>query len=829
MELLAPAGNREALYAAIENGADAVYLGGKSFSARQSAENFSDEEIVRALEYAHLKQGKIYVTINTLIDQEEFRAALDYAWNLYSMGVDALIVQDLGFMQALRQLLPGLRLHASTQMTVHNTEGMQFVEGQGIKRAVLARELSLQEIKEIKERARELEIEVFVHGALCFSYSGQCLFSSMVGGRSGNRGRCAQPCRMPYELYSLDSGKAFHTADAGPYILSPSDLCLIDYLPELQSIGVNSLKIEGRMKRPEYVAVVTRAYREVLDLSSEKDSYRPGPAVRERLLKIFNRSFSSGYFIFEPNKFLSSKRPNNRGVYVGRVIAQDKNLLTSVKLSDRITLGDGLEYWVKHGKNPSHTVKTMKVGGVSVTSAQAGEIAEFKLEQRVYPHDRVFKTHDEEIIAQAQKSLERAESEKIRVDVRAVLKAGEPLKLIMRDEKGQEIIEYSQSPALQAKNQPLDEALLKSKIDRLGNTPFYLGSFELQADADLIVPFSEINETRRLAVESLKTLTLNLNRPSRQEMGTFSQGRGQFLALEPGLKAYPKPQLSIAVSGLDQAYAAAKNGADTVYLDLAGIGPQPRFTISGLRKIKEYAQSYNCQLVPALPKILKTGEFQEFMELKAAGFKEILAGNPGSMHWAWNHELKVRADYSMNIFNPYTLRFLKQLGVEKACISPELNYNRLKAMPDLSGAEVIVHGEVILMTSQYCILPGLLSPGTGGGCPGLCHQNRYSIKDQRGYIFPIATDRYCRFYVFNSRTLCMIDDLDKVLDLRVGGIRIEARRSGEEEVIKLIKLYRQALEDVVDSNYKQLHSYREELEQNAPSPFTRGHYYRGVI
>ncbi|NLO20631.1 MAG: U32 family peptidase [Syntrophomonadaceae bacterium] len=828
MELLAPAGNREALHAAIENGADAVYLGGKSFSARQSAANFSDEEIVRALEYAHLKQRKIYVTLNTLIDQEEFRVALDYAWSLYNIGIDALIVQDLGLMKALRQLLPGLRLHASTQMTVHNLEGIKFLEQQGIKRVVLAREMSLQEIQEIKGAAKDLEIEVFVHGALCLSYSGQCLFSSMVGGRSGNRGRCAQPCRMPYELHSLDSGKAFHTPDAGPYILSPSDLCLIDYLPELQSIGVNSLKIEGRMKRPEYVAVVTRAYREVLDLTREKDSFRPGPAVRERLLKIFNRSFSSGYFVFDRNKFLSSKRPNNRGVYAGRVTAQDQNLITSVKLSDRIALGDGLEFWVKHGKNPSCTVKNMMVGGVPVTFAQAGEMVELKLDQRVYPHDRVFKTHDEEIIAEAQSTMGRAESNKIRVDVKAVLKAGKPLKLIMRDEKGQEVIEYGQSPAQPAKNQPLDEGLLKDKIDRLGNTPFYLGSFELQADADLIVPFSEINETRRLAVESLKTISLNLNRPSGEEADSFRQGRGRLLALGPGVKNHAKPQLSIALSGLDQAYAAAKNGADIIYLDLAGIGPQPRITTQGLKQIKEYAQSYGCQLIPALPRIQKTSEFQDFKELKTAGFEEILAGNLGSMYWAWNHELKVRADYSMNIFNPYTLGFLQELGVEKACISPELNYNRLKAMPDLSGAELIVHGEVILMTSQYCVLQGLLSSGLGG-CTGLCHQDRYAIKDQRGYIFPIATDRYCRFYVFNSRTLCMIDDLDKIMSLGAGGIRIEARRSREEEVVQVITLYRQALEDLVSNSNKQLHAYREELERSASSPFTRGHYYRGVI
>lgn len=828
MELLAPVGNREALYAAIENGADAVYLGGKNFSARQSAENFSDQEIARAVEYAHGKNRKVYVTINTLIDHEEFGACLDYAWKLHVMGVDAVIVQDVGLMRALTQVLPELRLHASTQMTIHNAEGVKFLEKQGIKRVVLAREMTLAEIQKIKSQVHAAEIEVFVHGALCFSYSGQCLFSSMVGGRSGNRGRCAQPCRLPYDLYSLDTQAPINTADKGRYLLSPSDLCLIDYLPELRDIGVNSLKIEGRMKRAEYTAVVTRAYREVLDIMKAEPAFRPARQVRERLLQIFNRSFSSGYFVFDRNEYLSSKRPNNRGVYTGRVISQDKDLIASVRLSQRISLGDGLEIWVKKGKNPSFIVKGMKVNGLPAASAEAGETAEFKLDRIVSPHDRVFKTHDQELVSEAMGSIKNAEAAEVQVDIKAILTPGQPLQLILNDERGHQIIEYGQVNARVAENKPLEEAVIRSKIERLGNTPFYLGSFECQIDGDLIIPFSDINETRRRAVERLKELRLNIQRPSSQARDSFRQRKACFFTLDKPGKQADKPELTIAVSGLDQAYAAAKSGVDTLYLDLAGIGQKERISIDQLLAIKDYSARHGCRFIPALPRIQKPSELRVWEGLKAAGFDTLMTPNIGSLYWAQKREIKIRADYSFNIFNPYSLRFMLQQGSERVCLSPELNFNRLKNMGSLRQAELMVHGDVILMTSQYCMLQGILRDESGS-CPGLCRRDRYGIRDDKGYIFPVDTDTSCRFYVFNSRTLCMIDDLDKIIGLGVGGLRIEARHAQEQEVVQLLGMYRQALEEIGADSSRPPSWYREELERKAAAPLTRGHYYRGVI
>jgi len=827
MELLAPAGTMDAFKAAIENGADAVYLGGKNFSARQSAGNFSEAEIAQAVEYARLRDRKVYVTVNTLIDNEEFAPVLDYAWNLYCMGVDALIVQDLGLVDALRRAIPGMRVHASTQMTIHNADGACFLEKQGVKRVVMAREMELADIQAVKQAVKAIEIEVFVHGALCYSYSGQCLFSSMVGGRSGNRGRCAQPCRLPYDLYSAHTGEQIKT-DKGRYILSPSDLCLIDYLPELRDIGVNSLKIEGRMKRPEYVAVVTRAYREVLDMLEDTPSFRAGREIKDKLLKIFNRNFSSGYFVFDRESFLSSKRPNNRGVNIGRVVSQDQNYNTVVKVSDTVNIGDGLEIWVQKGKNPTLTVNDMRVNERNVMQAHKGDMVEFSLDKRVFPHDRVFKTHDEQLISEAAASIKDKNDKKIRVDIKVILEENKPLQLILRDEKGNTLEELGSNLVQLAENRPLDEQTLRGKIDRLGNTPFYLGDFTADIREDLMVPFSEINETRRRAVEGLKSISLNLYPVSKEARDSFRRVRADYLQIPRAAKSRAVPELTAVVSGIAQAYTAIKSGADTVYVDLAGIGQSKRLKLDELRDMLKYAEEHECQLIPALPRIQKPGEIADWDGLKGVGFKTVMIGNPGALNCCLNNGINSRVDYSLNIFNSYTLRYLLKQGAERVCLSPELNYNRLNNMGNLNRCEIVVHGEMIVMTSQYCMLNGVLGGGSEK-CSGFCHKDKYFIKDDKGYAFPVDTDTYCRFYVFNSRTLCMIDDLEKLISLGMGGLRIEARHAGEQEVESTVRLYRRAVDEILTGYTADLDSYRLELEKKSPSAFTRGHFYRGVI
>jgi putative protease len=316
-EILAPAGNLEAFRAAVENGADAVYAGGQSFGARAYAGNLSPAELAEAVRYAHVRGVRVYVTVNTLVNNAELETVGRYLVDLYRIGVDAVLVQDLGVMRLARTLLPGLKIHASTQMTVINSEGAAFLRDLGVARVVLAREVSLADMREIAGNSG-IEIEVFVHGALCVCYSGQCLMSSLIGGRSGNRGRCAQPCRLPYTLVEANSGRNVG-ANLGPHLLSPRDLRLASYLPELVRAGVTALKIEGRMKRPEYVAIVTRIYRQVRDrvLAGEAGTLKPDE--EKDLRQIFNRGFTTGYFLANQGRELMSYlRPNNRGTKIGR-------------------------------------------------------------------------------------------------------------------------------------------------------------------------------------------------------------------------------------------------------------------------------------------------------------------------------------------------------------------------------------------------------------------------------------------------------------------------------------------------------------------------------
>ena len=826
MELLAPAGNWDAFLAAMKNGADAVYLGGKSYSARQSAENFDQEQIARAVEYAHLRDKKVYLTVNTLLDNSEFAGALDYLYDLHKLHVDAVIVQDIGLVAASQKLLPELRLHASTQMTIHNSEGVAFGRDQGFKRIVLARELSAGDIRSIRNDVENIEIEVFVHGALCYCYSGQCLFSSMVGGRSGNRGRCAQPCRLAYEL-NRPSGKVSLDPDrAGKYLLSPADLCLIDYLPELRDAGVSSLKIEGRMKRPEYVAVVTRAYREALDLM-EDGGKRPLPEVKDKLLKIFNRRFSSGYFIPAQANFLSTRRPNNRGVLVGRVVAQNNGLLTTIKLNERVQSGDGLVVWIGRGKNPVLLLKDIYIENQVSSEAQPGELITVQMEERVFPGDRVFKTHDEQILQEAQQSIREEDAHKLPVDAEVYLQLGQPLKLILRDEKGNQVEAETANAAQLALNHALDETVLRDKLGRLGNTPFALRNMILNGDNNLMLPFSELNELRRQAAELLIDKRLQADRQVISSQSDYYHRRRALLASINKVNNNHLPLLSVAVSSLEQAQIALQNGADRVLLGLEGLGSGKRPTKSQIQNLLSLQKDLADRVIPVLPRIQLPGDHHPYRDILSAGFKNLMVGNWGDLNWGLRQDVNLLADYSLNIFNGYAVQFLQEAGLDSVCLSPELNFRQLQNWPNFAEVELLVHGQLQLMESQHCMLASTLGEEVGK-CQAPCRQDHFYLQDEKAFQFPVATDADCRFYVFNSRTLCLMEDLKRLADLGPHSLRIEARLSSDEELVQTVQLYRQALDQLAAGGEPDLHRFTEQLALFG-TEFTKGHYYRGVL
>ncbi|HNX92076.1 MAG TPA: U32 family peptidase [Syntrophomonas sp.] len=826
MELLAPAGNWEAFLAAMKNGADAVYMGGKNYSARQSADNFDLEQVARAVEYAHVRSKKVYMTVNTLIDNDEFSEALDYLFNLSKLQVDAIIIQDIGLAAASRKVLPELRLHASTQMTIHNGDGAAFIRDLGFKRIVLARELSSHDISSITKEVDHIELEVFVHGAICYCYSGQCLFSSMVGGRSGNRGRCAQPCRMVYQLKSRSGRVAPDSERAGRYLLSPADLCLIDYLPELRASGVSSLKIEGRMKRPEYVAVVTRAYREALDLM-ETCGERPLPEVKDKLLKIFNRRFSSGYFIPAPADFLSTRRPNNRGVFVGRVLEQDHKLQTKIKLNERVQSGDGLVIWVNKGKNPILLVKDMLVNDQLQNEAQSGDIINVLLEERVSPGDRVFKTHDEQVLQEALQSIRDEESGRIPVDAEVDLQLDQPLLFILRDENGNTAEARTKAMAQQARNQALDETVLRDKLGRMGNTPFILRNLTIKGSEGVMLPFSEINEVRRQAVEILTAQRLSAVSIPIPGQNDFKQRRRALFKSIDKRKCDHLPLLNVTVSSLEQAEKALHNGADQVLLGLEGL-------VSGRRPVKNQIRDWLAQnpqtadrLIPVLPRIHVPGDGFNYRELIQTGFKKIMTCNWGDLRWGVKQDAEIMADYSLNIFNLYAQRLLQELGIISVCLSPELNFRQLQSWPDFAKVELLAHGHLQLMESQHCMLCSVLGE-EADQCKAPCRRDRFYLLDEKQYKFPVVTDADCRFYVFNSRTLCMMEDLKRLVSLGPLALRIEGRLMSEEELAGTVRLYRQALDQLGEGIEPDLEDFARRLPV-AEHELTKGHYYRGVL
>lgn len=825
MELLAPAGNWDAFLAAMKNGADAVYLGGKSYSARQSADNFDLEHLEEAVNYAHLRNRKVYVTVNTLIDNGEFSGALDYLYELQQRQVDAVIVQDIGLATASRQVLPGLRLHASTQMTVHNADGVAFCREQGIKRVVLARELSRTDIKLIHEQVEDAELEVFVHGALCYSYSGQCLFSSMVGGRSGNRGRCAQPCRLAYELVNHSGQRKIDPAAQGKHLLSPADLCLIDYLPELRESGVNSLKIEGRMKRAEYVAVVCRAYREALDLL-EDNARRPAPELKEKLLKIFNRRFSTGYFLDSKNDFLSTRRPNNRGVFTGRIVEQSPDLLTTIKLSDRVQQGDGLVVWVGRAKNPVVILNDFYIGNQQVNTAKANELITVPLDERVYPGDRVFKTHDEQLLAEAQQSIQEEEAHKLVVDAQVSMQLGQPLHLVLQDDQGNRSEAQTENVAQEARKYALTEEVLRDKLGRLGNTHFVLRDLTINGADNLMIPFSDLNEVRRQAIDELITRRLQSHRQPVVTAREYSKAKQQVLAQAAGSKNTTAPLLTVAVNSVEQARLALDQGADRVLLGLEGIGTRKRPSKIQLQELLSWNNRTVCSVIPVLPRIHLPGEMHSYRDIIDQGFTSLMVGNWGDLYWGLQQGAEIMADYSLNVFNMQSLQFLLNLGLGTVCLSPELNFNQLHSFRDFAKVEILIHGELMLMESQHCMLGSTLG-ATAGKC-AVCSQDKYCLQDEKGYQFPVATDADCRFYVFNSRTMCIIEDLERVINQGPQSIRIEARLYNDAELSKTVKIYRQAVDGLLAGKELDLSACKAKLAEQGRS-FTKAHYYRGVL
>ena len=653
IELLAPAGNMECLIAAIQAGCDAVYLGGNLFGARAFSLNFSDEELVAAIEYAHLYGVKIYVTVNTLIYEDEVETFLSYVEFLHKNNVDAVIIQDLGMLDLVRKTFPNLEIHASTQMHIHNLDGVQLMEKLGVKRVVLARETSIDKIKEIKNNSN-VELEIFIHGALCISYSGQCLMSSLIGGRSGNRGTCAGSCRLKYDVIDSSSRKI----NTGAYPLSTKDLNGISGVGQLIDIGVRSLKIEGRMKSKEYVYMVVSLYRQAIDSYYNKGKVSFDEDDLLKLKKIFNRNYTKG-FLFNTfnNDIINGYRPNHMGVDIGTVTKYEKGK-AFIKLTGNISIGSGLRV-IGEDHDVGIIVNDFYVNNKLVKSAKAGQIIEIKVLGKVRANDRVVITLDKEICTEIDGKI-KLNSRKVLIDGSFVAKLGEKVSLTLSDGRHFVKVEGAICDGARKTATLKDEVIVK--LNKLGDSVYSYKNLSVQMDANIFIPLKEINNLRQEGIRLLNE--------ARLYKIEFKRKKYEIMVSD-----YKQERLRSCLITENSLYDKVIGKYDIVYSEDAYPG-----TIIKLPRVIDKYEDYD---------------------------KEVMVSEIG----AFNKLKNVDTDFSLNVTNSYTLAFLHSLGAKRVCLSYELNDIQIKEILDnyvrrygvRPNVELIVSGYEEVMISKFSL------------------------------------------------------------------------------------------------------------------------------
>lgn len=644
-ELLSPVGNKECLIAAIEAGCDAVYLGGKTFGARNYAGNFSDNELIEAIKYAHLYGVKVYVTVNTIIYEEETEDFIKFIDFLHKNNVDAIIIQDIGMIDYLRKTYPNLEIHASTQMNIHNIEGAKLLEELGLKRVVLARETDIDTVKKIKENTN-IEIELFVQGALCFSYSGQCLMSSLIGGRSGNRGTCTQCCRMPYDLISNKE-----KINKDNYLLSTKDLNVIEHIEELIELGIDSFKIEGRMKRPEYVYLMTSIYRKAIDNCLNKKYPIVTKEDIKEMKKLFNREFTKGFLFNEKNNnFLNTFRPNHMGIKIGNVI---KTNPIKIKLTENIIQGDGIRIIGK--KDVGCILNKIKKNGKLINHALKGDIVEIDLKEPVSIGDIVVKTSDKLQLDKIEENINK--KRKINIIGKIICKYNEPIKLIFNDYKNEVVIESNNLIEKAIKGGTSKERIIE-QIKKLGDSIYKLEKLDCDIDDNIFIPISELNEIRRKAVEEL----------NKKRLYEIPYKKEKYYIEIPNFKK--EKNYSVLVKTKEDYEQIKNKKLENIYLE------NPLYNeIDDSRKILK------------LPRI----------NFNVKENKNILIGDFGNLYKNKN----VITDFGFNITNSYSVAFLHSIGVNKITLSYELTDKQIENIINKYHERYNKHPNLELIISSY--------------------------------------------------------------------------------------------------------------------------------
>lgn len=727
IELLAPVGKLENAYAAIENGADAIFVGGKQFNARAFADNFTDNELEEIIAYCKLRDVKTNITVNTLVKNEELPAMFDYLHYLQNLGVDALIVQDLGVVSMIKKYFPNLALHASTQMTAHSLQDVEFLKAQGFERVVLSRELNLKEIKEIKEQSG-IEIETFVHGALCYSYSGQCLFSSLIGGRSGNRGRCAQPCRMQYSLYQNDKNVINEL-----HLLSPKDICGIDFLPALVESGIDSLKIEGRMKSPEYVASVVKVYRKYLDLAIQNpNNYKVETSDLEELQSIFNRGgFSKGYYFQKSGKdMLTEKTPKNIGLKIGHVVDYNKKSKMATIYTDKaLNPGDGLEIWNKHKHTGAGISKHYEAGkNFTVLVADGADKGSL-----------VYLSKNHTLLKELKKTYEKM-NRKVDIKAKVVGKIGSPIEYTLTY-KDLNVTVYG-DVLEKATNVPTSKDNVIKQLSKFGSTSFKVQEFDCKWDEEAFVVISKLNELRRQATMDLEQKILSQG---------DSMSKPHYVPAQMD-ETDDQAEYAALVSHMDQLKECLKRE------EIQSIYWEWHYDNELAQEAFELCKEKEKDFYLALPYIMRNTSWKKYtrdLEVwKKSDITGFLCRTYGQFNYLQDGLKKLHVDYNLNIMNNETIAYWKSLGADRVSVSMELSKQELREMKGIT--ERIIYAHLPVMTTEQCIL----------GNYNLCKKTHtgnyeYTIRDRKDSHWQITTDCHaCKMQILTEHPILNHPDRD---------------------------------------------------------------------
>ena len=808
MELLAPAGTMENFMAALESGADAIYLGGKVFNARAHAANFGIDELREAVRLAHILDVSVYVTVNILIGDTELKDLEQYIKDLDSIGVDAIIVQDLAVAEIAKRVAPNIHLHGSTQMTAATLDAVRFYESLGFTRVVLARELSLKEIQHICKHCKA-EIEVFVHGALCVCYSGQCLMSSFIGGRSGNRGACAQPCRLPYEL--LDSKGESVLPKHEAYLLSPKDLNYSEHMNELVAAGVTSFKVEGRMKKVSYVRQVIGTYREILDEASIHENQR------NALASGFNRGFSTAYLEDTVGRqMMTVVAPNHQGKPIGESYTKKGDVYLS--LTEPIERGSLVKILQSNGSVTYYTVddEWTRVSDTLYKGRPAEGLAVGQLYLASTPKNtksrglqEFTRKYDMSVYLGVGSNGETNYTE-----LTAILDSG--LGVTVTNEY---------VPAI-ANKVPTSLEKVTEQLGRLGNTLFRLSYVDIP-DGPYMWPASVLNALRRDAVTALEDSLISHHIESWQALQVIGDVDYDFKA-QHRLSYDTCPMISARVDEIEGVKAAISGGAQKIVFGGDRLSRTP-YALSIYDEVVRLCAKSDVICTFATPRVVKDDEVEAYKHTLEA----IVQANPDSISihvpqaLLWLRELgytsAIEADTGLNIFNTPTLHFWEQLHM--SCVNPSQELT-LKQITDIAKhshvpIETMVHGYTEMMISEYCAIASFVGTGSKVNCPMPCVKESYSLKDRKGEIFPIRTDPYCRMHIMNSHEMDMRAYVPMLLQKGISILRVDGRHMSPSYVKDIVSQYVGIAKGTMEAPPKKIDFQGESI--------TRGHYFRGIL